>query len=112
MTTVTYLRTALRDDDDHGAIARQRDDCMALCRENGWVAEAEYVDNGTAAAPRGRMVRPAFDQLVRAIEAGEVNRVVARDADRLTRSPSDLTALAELAERYGVEFHTRAGRLI
>lgn len=77
------------------------------------------VDNDTSAS--GTIRRPGFEELLAAIENGEVDAVVAWSLDRLTRNRRDTVRLIETAQAKGVvlalvrgsdlDLSTPAGRL-
>jgi DNA invertase Pin-like site-specific DNA recombinase len=101
-----YLRQS-RDTNGTGlAVARQREDCLKLCRERGW-EHTEYVDNDISAYSGKR--RPAYEQMLTDIEAGNLDAVVAWDLDRLHRRPVELEQFMELADRHRIALATFSG---
>lgn len=60
-----------------------------------------YFDNNLSAWKRG-VVRPGWDALMAAIEAGQVRGVIVWALDRFTRRPKDLETLIDLAEDQGL----------
>lgn len=48
--------------------------------------------------------RPAFTELIKAIEAGQVKKVIVYRLDRFSRSIADFSSLWELFQQHGVEF--------
>ena len=99
-----YLRSARANDP---AIQRQREACHAYCKAQGWVADIEYVDDGYAGTER--TTRPGYDRLTAAIEAGEVERVIIHDTDRISRQNSQLLRFIDLTQAHNVEIHTPRG---
>src|SRR4051794_22254335 len=90
-------------------VARQRQDCTELADRHGWQITAVYVDNDVSAY--SGKPRPQYAQLMQAVQAGEVDVVVAWDPDRLHRSPAELEAFIAAVERAGVDVVTvQAGR--
>ena len=87
---------------------RQRAACHAIAKNRGWVVVAEYVDNSISASDR-RKVRPGYDELVAGYEAGEFDRIVCWDLDRLTRQPRQLEDWIERAEERGLVLVTANG---
>ncbi|MCH7229596.1 recombinase family protein [Glycomyces sp. L485] len=88
-------------------VARQEEDCRALCERKGWAVAEVYVDNDTSAysgAPR-----PAWQRLIADSEAGAVDAVVCWHVDRLTRTPRELEDVIDLADRLGLQLGTVAG---
>ncbi|WP_106128126.1 recombinase family protein [Pseudosporangium ferrugineum] len=88
-------------------VARQEEDCRALCEGRGWVVVEVYPDNDVSAysgAPR-----PAWARLLADVRAGTVDAIVGWHVDRLTRSPRELEDVIDLADKYGVELATVTG---
>src|SRR5450631_4156991 len=89
-----------RDDEQGGAgVARQEDDCRALCARKGWPIVATLTDNDYSAFS-GRM-RPAYERLMGLLDSGQVNAVVAWAPERLHRSPRELEDFIDVVERVG-----------
>jgi site-specific DNA recombinase len=82
-------------------VGRQREDCEALVRSRGWDLVGVHVDNDISAL-RGAY-RPAYAELLRSVERGEVDRIVAYGLSRLWRSRP------ERAEAIGVLSAARVG---
>jgi site-specific DNA recombinase len=94
-------------DDRHGlrlGVQRQQEDCEALARRNGWQVTRTYVDNDISAYSGKR--RPRYAALMAAVDAGEIDVVVAWDPDRLHRSPAELEDFIAAVERAGVGVFT------
>lgn len=108
MRAVLYLRQSLDAVGDELAIRRQRADCQRIATERGWEILTEYVDNSISASDR-RKVRPAYDRMVTAYDAGEFDAVVCWDLDRLTRQPRQLEDWIERAEGRGLRLVTANG---
>ncbi|WP_310715014.1 recombinase family protein [Streptomyces lydicus] len=90
-------------------IARQEEDCRALCVRKGWDVIDVYPDNDVSAysgAPR-----PKWQELLADINEGIVNAVVCWHVDRLTRSPRELEDVIDLADRHGLELATVSGEI-
>jgi site-specific DNA recombinase len=102
-------------DDREGAglgVARQEADCRSLCERRGYAGNTIrlYIDNDVSAYSGKR--RPAYEQLLADVKAGQVRFVVAWHADRLHRSPVELEAFIAAVEAAGVDVETaRAGDL-
>jgi len=60
-----------------------------------------YSDPGYTGA---NLDRPAFNEMIRDIQAGKVNVVIAYKIDRLTRSPKDFYQIIEVFDKYNVSF--------
>lgn len=106
MKTAVYLRQSLDRDQNHLAIDRQREACLALCTTKGWTDIAEYADNDTSATV-GR--RPQYQQLLADIESGAVGAVVCYHLDRLHRRPIELEHFIDLADRRDLKLATVTG---
>lgn len=82
-------------------VGRQREDCEALVRNRGWDLVGVHVDNDISAL-RGAQ-RLGYAELLRSVERGEVDRIVAYGLSRLWRSRT------ERAEAIGVLSTARVG---
>src|SRR4051812_6351614 len=90
-------------------VARQQQVCLGLAGRPGWQVTATFVANDVPAY--SAKPRPQYDRLMRVVQAGEVDVVVAWDPDRLHRSPAELEAFIAAVERAGVDVVTvQAGR--
>ena len=67
-----------------------------------------FIDNNRSAWKRDRK-RPGWDELMGAIQRGEVSHVIAYHPDRLMRQPADLEELLRLADQNRVTLHGQAG---
>src|SRR5712692_2269386 len=93
-TTAVYAR--LSDDRKDGAsIETQLEDCHVLVDAQGWQA-IEFVDKSISAF--SGKVRPAYEQMLAKVRAGEITKLVAYDLDRLYRDPRELEDLIALAD--------------
>ncbi|MFL6047912.1 MAG: recombinase family protein [Propionibacteriaceae bacterium] len=106
MKAAVYLRQSKDHNDDRLAVARQREDCLKICRARGW-EPAEYEDNDRSAHSGKR--RPRYQEMLADIEAGELDAVVTWDLDRLHRVPIELGHFMELADRHRLELATVTG---
>jgi site-specific DNA recombinase len=66
----------------------------------GWAVVATFKDDGYSAFKE--VTRDGFAGLITAIEAGQVDVVIVRDVDRLTRNLADWNAFEEACVRRGV----------
>jgi site-specific DNA recombinase len=85
-------------------VERQREDCLALAHRSGWQVTGTYTDNDISAY--SGKPRPQYAALMGAVEAGEVDVVVAWDPDRLHRSPAELETFIGAVEGAGVAVYT------
>src|ERR1019366_8736678 len=92
-------------DQEFNSIDAQREAGEAFIRSQkreGWVALPELYDDGGFTG--ANMERPALKQLLRRVEAGEIDCVVVYKVDRLSRSLLDFTRMLSLFEKYQVGF--------
>ena len=106
MRAAVYLRQSKDRYGDELAVSRQRDDCLALCAQRGWMA-VEYLDNDRSAS-NGKP-RPDYQRMLADIRANEVQAVVAWDADRLHRRPVELEEFIDLADTKRLSLATIGG---
>lgn len=85
-------------------VARQETDCRALCDRNNWAVADVYVDNDTSAY--SGKPRPAYRQLLAALDARTIDVVVAWHPDRLHRSPRELEDFIDVLEQAKATVHT------
>lgn len=86
MATRTAIYARISDDKSGEAagVGRQSDDCRALCRDRGWKDPTLYEDNDISAFT-GKL-RPAYEELMQAVDAGDVQRIVVWHMSRLFRN--------------------------
>ncbi|WP_371669995.1 recombinase family protein [Streptomyces sp. NBC_00289] len=85
-------------------VDRQREDCEALAERNGWDVVEVYVDNDISAFSGKK--RPAYRQMLAALDEGKATVVIVWHTDRLTRSIVELEEYIELSDRRGIATHT------
>ena len=92
-------------DSAFNSLDAQYDACSAYVKSQvgmGWrLVDKKYDDGGYSG---GTMNRPALTELLKDIEAGQIDIVVVYKIDRLSRSLCDFTDLSKLFERHGVSF--------
>ncbi len=66
----------------------------------GWVVAGQFKDDGYSAFKE--ITRDDFVRLIGAIEAGELDVVIVRDVDRLTRNLTDWNRFEKACVRHGV----------
>ena len=82
--TALYMRLS-KDDDrvlESASISTQRKMLRAYAREHGFEVYDEYIDDGYSGT---NFNRPAWERLLKDIEAKEVNLVITKDLSRLGR---------------------------
>ncbi len=95
-----YLRISKDRTGEGLAVERQREGGQHLTSMRGWSLVREYVDNDISAA--GRKKRPGFEQMLRDIEAGLIDVVVALSLDRLSRNRREQLRLVETCQEHRV----------
>lgn len=101
---VIYVR--ISEDREGGGlgVARQEKDCRALAATLGWRVVHVYVDNDLSAF--SGKTRPAYLELLDAVRAAEVVRVLVWHTDRLHRTPRELEDYIDAADMRGAVTHT------
>jgi DNA invertase Pin-like site-specific DNA recombinase len=94
---VVYLRISQDREDDRLGVARQREDCLALCKSRGWDVADVLTDDDVSAYDR-RKKRPGYQRLLELVTEGTVDAVVAWHPDRLHRSPIELEEFIDRIE--------------
>jgi site-specific DNA recombinase len=109
MRAAIYLRQS-KDTSGNGlAVERQAKDCKKLAADRGWTVVSTFVDNDTSASTGKR--RPAYEELLTAIDSRSIDVVVAWHVDRLTRRLADLEDLIMRCEATSVKIATVSGDL-
>lgn len=91
-------------------VARQEKECRALCERLGWDVAAVHTDNDLSAY--SGKPRPGYRQLLSAIEAGDIDALVAWHGDRLHRSPAELETFIDIIEKHSTQIATVAAGAI
>lgn len=109
LRAVVYTRVSKDDGITEGASSteRQEQDCLALAATYRWNVVGIEKDHGISAS--GKVERPAWERVLRMVEAGEVDLIVAWHLDRMTRNMTDLERLILLAEERSVGIKTYTG---
>ena len=106
MQIAAYYRQSQDRDGTGLGIDRQREEVRQLCKARGWKVAAEFVDNDVSAL--SRKPRPQFDKMMRRVEAGEFDVIVARHMDRLLRRLAELESTLVRCEKSGTVIVTAA----
>jgi DNA invertase Pin-like site-specific DNA recombinase len=117
---VIYCRISQDRAGEAAGVTRQREDATALAKVRDWQVFDIIVDNDVSAA--GRKPRPGFERLLRSVQDGTVQVVIAWALDRLTRNRRDTVRLIEACQAHGVtialvrgsdmDMSTPAGRML
>jgi site-specific DNA recombinase len=96
-------------DDDQVGVDRQERIAREVAGRLGLVVQSRhvFVDNNRSAWRRNRK-RKGWDELLAAVQAGQVRHVIAYHPDRLMRQPRDLEELLAVAEEKSVTLHGEA----
>lgn len=107
---VIYCRISKDMAGEHLGVDRQERACRELAAARGLTVKHVLVDNDVSAYHR--KARPAFEELVDLLTAGQVGTVVAYHADRLYRRTTDLERLVDIVEANGAQVHTVAAGVV
>jgi site-specific DNA recombinase len=89
------------------SVPTQIDRGTGHARRRGWTVVATFKDDGYSAFKE--VTRDGFGDLIAAIEAGQVDVVIVRDIDRLTRNLTDRNAFEKACVRHGVRLSAYTG---
>lgn len=105
-----YLRIS-RDRTGEGlGVERQQEDCIELAERLGWEVSELYVDNDTSAM--SSKPRPEYQRMLRDLEEGKAQAIIAWHPDRLYRKVTDLGTLVEACKRNNIQVSTvRSGHV-
>jgi site-specific DNA recombinase len=113
-----YDRISDDGEDERAGVERQWQDNQATARVRRWEV-VRYSDNDISAFKR-RVKRPAFEQMLKDLEAGVIQGVVVWDLDRFARQPIDLERAIAIYEENAnlvmasvqgdINLHTSDGR--
>lgn len=104
-----YARISSDPTGGEAGVGRQQEDAIALCERRGWEIVGTFVDNDASASKYSKKSRPAYKNLIEAIELGQVDAVAAYHTDRLYRQPKELEHLIDLVEAKGLLVGTCEG---
>ncbi|MDQ0865732.1 recombinase family protein [Arthrobacter globiformis] len=120
MKALVYLRISQDRTGERAGVDRQRDDCLKRAKERGWEVVGIETDNDISAS--GKRRRPGFEAMLKAIEAGKAQVIIAWDLTRLQRSRRDEVRLYELCQKHNMrlalingaelDFQSAAGRFV
>lgn len=105
---VAYLRVSTISQDTHGAnLDSQLDEIQAYCRRKGYTLRARDVYRDVVSG--ARTDRAGYYDLLRRIEARDVDVVVAYAVSRFGRNTLDTAWLLSKAKEYGIRLETVQG---
>lgn len=107
MRALIYTRASLDRTGEGKSNARQEDECLRTIDYKRWTHVGTEADISISAY--GEKERPGWLRVLAAIEAGEIDVVVAYHLDRLTRNMADLEKLILLCEKHNVSVATATG---
>jgi site-specific DNA recombinase len=99
-----YTRISEDKTGEKAGVTRQLEDCTALAASLRWDVVAHFDDNDTSAYSGKR--RPSFEDLLEAMDSGQVDAVLCWDTTRLYRSMKDLERFIEIAEAARISIKT------
>lgn len=105
-----YCRLSYAPDGSIEKVERQEEDCRTLAARLDWPISDQhvYVDNSKSAWQKNRK-RPAWDAMLTAVDAGEIDSLIVYHGDRLIRQPYDLERLIGIADSKGVRIASPSG---
>jgi DNA invertase Pin-like site-specific DNA recombinase len=105
-----YCRLSYAPDGSLEKVERQEADCRDLAARLDWtISEAHiFPDNSRSAWQRNRK-RPAWDRMLQAIEANEIDGIIVYHGDRLIRQPHDLEKLISISDAKGLRIASPSG---
>jgi DNA invertase Pin-like site-specific DNA recombinase len=100
-----YVRISKDREGRELGVDRQKQDCQQLAERLGY-GVVIFEDNDVSASTLSTKVRPAFDDMMQRVEAGEFAAIIAYSNSRLTRRVVELSLLIDVARKTGVRVHT------
>jgi len=104
MRAAVYVRISRDAEGEALGVKRQEEDARALAERRGWETVRVFRDNDISAG--GKRKRPGWEALLKAVETGEIDAIVAYSASRMYRRPADLYRLIELSKTRPLEIAT------
>ena len=95
-----YLRISQDRENTRLGVDRHREDAQALIAARRWSVVDVYEDNDVSG--KGHKKRPAFERLLKDVESGLIDVVVAQEWPRLERNRADGVRIIEAAQRHHV----------
>jgi site-specific DNA recombinase len=104
-----YVRISRDSELDGLGVKRQEKECRALAKKLGWTVDDVFVDNDVSASKK--KARPAYEQMMKAVESRRVQAVIVWDVDRLTRKPRELEDWIDHADELGLQLASVGGEI-
>lgn len=103
-----YVRISRDYSGEEKGVERQEEDCLALAQRRGFSVDSAHIyrDNDISASTRSKKVRPAYNAMIAAVDAGDVDVVIAYSNSRLTRRPAEWIELISRAETGRLKIET------
>ncbi|WP_052207610.1 recombinase family protein [Sinomonas humi] len=101
MGSAIYVRQSKDRTGDAVAVERQLKNCTKLAEAKGWGKPRVFRDNDRSAT--SGKIREGFEELIRAIAAGEVTQLAVWHLDRLSRSMRDLQRVIDAGKPHALE---------
>lgn len=86
---------------DSLSIEQQIQRCVDLCNANGWEYKVYDKDKGYSGK---NLNRPSFEELMRDMHAGRINKILCYKLDRISRNISDFSNLLVDLQKHNCEF--------
>lgn len=97
-----YARRSYDPHQSARSIRDQSTEGRRVCERGGWTVAGVFEDPDNSASRHSHKNRPDYDAMVKAVEAGQCDVIVAWESVRLSRDITVFTRLADLCERNGV----------
>jgi len=107
MRAAIYARISQDRDGLSLGVERQQSDCQRLAKEKGWQVVHTYVDNDLSAF--SGKARPAYQELLKAIDQRGIEAVIVWHLDRLHRHPRELEEFIELCDAGRIKLASVSG---
>ena len=93
-----YPRVSTDDQVREGfSLDEQEEEMLRLCEYKNYQVYKVYREEGVSAK---NMNRPKFQEMIKDLKDGKINRIIVHKLDRLTRSIQDLEVICKLIEEY------------
>lgn len=101
-----YTRVSTEDQSRFGhSLDEQEDKLQKLCKFKGYKIYKVYREEGVSAKNTNR---PKFQEMIKDMEDGKINKIIVYKLDRLTRSIKDLETICTMLEDYNCSLESVA----